>query len=200
MSCLPCSCGKAETDNGKYRGINYSFQGKAERNVWPALTKQTNRMNAFLSPVSSYESLLIEEQSGTQEMSVFDRKLESWLVIPKATHIKPEGPTTSSSVPEKSESSSSSSMPPAVIAFEVCQRLGERDQPCCLFVCFQRFLQQTGGRHGGWDSYDHQIFLRVLATHPTVSPQSYLCVKAKIFATSITTSCDTMAYCRSGGL
>lgn len=48
-------------------------------------------------------------------MSAFDRKLESWLVIPKAGHIKPEGAAaTVGGGPEKSK------MPSAVMAFEVC--------------------------------------------------------------------------------
>ena len=30
-----------------------------------------------------------------------------------------------------------------------------------IFLFLQRFLQQTGGRQGGWDDYDHQTFLKI---------------------------------------
>lgn len=30
---------------------------------------------------------------------------------------------------------------------------------------FERFLQQTGGRQGGWDDYDHQNFVKTRNKH-----------------------------------
>ncbi len=33
----------------------------------------------------------------------------------------------------------------------------------------QRFLQQTGGRQGGWDDFDHKAFLRIRMIHNGVS-------------------------------
>ena len=30
-----------------------------------------------------------------------------------------------------------------------------------IFCLLQRFLVQTGGHQGGWDDYDHQIFLKM---------------------------------------
>lgn len=32
-------------------------------------------------------------------------------------------------------------------------------------VDFEKFLQQTGGRQGGWDDYDHQNFIKVRNKH-----------------------------------
>lgn len=32
-------------------------------------------------------------------------------------------------------------------------------------VDFENFLQQTGGRQGGWDDYDHQNFVKVRNKH-----------------------------------
>lgn len=32
-------------------------------------------------------------------------------------------------------------------------------------VDFEKFLQQTGGRQGGWDDYDHQNFVKVRNKH-----------------------------------
>lgn len=29
----------------------------------------------------------------------------------------------------------------------------------------QRFLAQTGGHQGGWDDYDHQLFLKLKGKH-----------------------------------
>lgn len=29
----------------------------------------------------------------------------------------------------------------------------------------EKFLQQTGGRYGGWDEYDHQVFLKLWTKH-----------------------------------
>lgn len=34
--------------------------------------------------------------------------------------------------------------------------------------CLQRFLQQTGGRQGGWDDYDHKVFLRTRTNYGRV--------------------------------
>ncbi len=64
-----------------------------------------------------FESLLLEEQTASQEISAFDRKLESWMSIPRATHLKPiEAAAPAMGGPSKL---ASSSMPPAVMAFEV---------------------------------------------------------------------------------
>lgn len=86
-----------------------------------------------------YELLLQEERTVGQEVSAFEKKLESWL---SARDSGLPTTVTTGSVPVRGiQAPAASSMPPAVVAFE-------------------RFLQQTGGRQGGWDVYDHQIFLK----------------------------------------
>lgn len=44
----------------------------------------------------------------------------------------------------------------------------DREMPSTLpeeVVDFEKFLQQTGGRQGGWDDYDHQNFVKVRNKH-----------------------------------
>lgn len=60
----------------------------------------------------SYETLLQEDQTTSQEVYAFDRKLESWLCIPLAKHVKSDIPVATGKQP-------GSSMAPAVVAFEV---------------------------------------------------------------------------------
>lgn len=98
-----------------------------------------------------YESLLLEGQNASQEIAAFERKLDSWASIPLAQHLRPDG-TTSSGARSGGiggmERSLPATIPPAVVAFE-------------------RFLQQTGSRQGGWDDYDHQTFLKTRSMHNT---------------------------------
>lgn len=45
---------------------------------------------------------------------------------------------------------------------------GDKGPPSTLpeeVVDFEKFLQQTGGRLGGWDAYDHQNFVKVRNRH-----------------------------------
>ena len=68
--------------------------------------------------MTSFEALLLEEQNASQEIGAFDRKLDSWLSIPRATHVKPSEPTAPV-VGGPTKLAPASSMPPAVMAFEV---------------------------------------------------------------------------------
>ena len=64
-----------------------------------------------------YELLLQEERTVGQEVSAFDKKLESWL---SARDSRPSTVATTGSVPvRESQAPAASSMPPAVVAFEV---------------------------------------------------------------------------------
>jgi hypothetical protein len=88
-----------------------------------------------------YEELLNEEEVTVQEITAFEKKMDSWTkaddndqtdlgdrALPKA-HVKV-----------------SESMPSAVVAFE-------------------KFLQSSGGHTGEWDEYDHQIYLKFHLRH-----------------------------------
>ena len=66
---------------------------------------------------TSYEALLLEEQSAAQEIVAFERKLDSWASIPRAEHLKVDAAVGPGGLVESS--SAASSMPPAVRAFEV---------------------------------------------------------------------------------
>lgn len=52
---------------------------------------------------------------------------------------------------------------------EVCPRRSEKPcEPRSLpeeVTALQTFLQQTGGRDGGWDQFDHRSFLKVWTKH-----------------------------------
>ena len=61
---------------------------------------------------------MLEEQNASQEVSAFDRKVDSWLSIPRAAHVKPsELAAPVAGAPAKL--APASSMPPSVMAFEV---------------------------------------------------------------------------------
>lgn len=58
-----------------------------------------------------YEDLIQDEMTLTQEVTAFEKKIESWLVAqPQETHIVTAANRVQSNSP---------SMPPAVMAFEV---------------------------------------------------------------------------------
>lgn len=85
-----------------------------------------------------YDQILQEERIFTQEVSAVDKKFDSWCQLPV--------PVTAAVEVKKASGSSTASLPPAVAAFE-------------------RFLAQTGGHQGGWDDYDHQLFLKLKGKH-----------------------------------
>ncbi|XP_008142684.2 coiled-coil domain-containing protein 112 isoform X1 [Eptesicus fuscus] len=89
-----------------------------------------------------YEELIKEEKITNNELSAISRKIDTWAL--------------GSSETEKAFRVMSSKVPvdkvaPSTLPEEV--------------VDFEKFLQQTGGRQGGWDDYDHQNFVKVRNRH-----------------------------------
>nr|XP_051699300.1 coiled-coil domain-containing protein 112 isoform X2 [Oryctolagus cuniculus] len=89
-----------------------------------------------------YEELIKEEKTTNNELTAISRKIDTW--------------TLGSPETEKTSRASSGRVP------------GDRATAGTLpeeVVDFEKFLQQTGGRQGGWDDYDHQSFVRVRSKH-----------------------------------
>ncbi|NXW51746.1 CC112 protein, partial [Nyctiprogne leucopyga] len=102
-----------------------------------------NAINAFKEEQRQiYEQLLKEEKTAVNELSVFERKVELWALDSSTTEKVLKFPLARVSVDKKLENN----LPKDVVEFE-------------------RFLQRTGGRQGGWDNYDHQNFLKVWTKH-----------------------------------
>ncbi|NXC73734.1 CC112 protein, partial [Anhinga anhinga] len=100
-----------------------------------------NAINAFKEEQRQiYEQLLKEEKTAINELSVFERKVELWAL----------GSSTTEKVLK---------LPSARVVKTLENHLPEE------VVEFERFLQRTGGRQGGWDDYDHQNFLKVWSKH-----------------------------------
>ncbi|KFQ56149.1 Coiled-coil domain-containing protein 112, partial [Nestor notabilis] len=89
-----------------------------------------------------YEQLVKEEKTAINELSVFERKVELWVLGSSRTAKVLKLPSVRVSVDKILENH----LPEEVIEFE-------------------RFLQQTGGWPGGWDDCDHQNFLKVWKKH-----------------------------------
>ncbi|KGM00270.1 Coiled-coil domain-containing protein 112, partial [Charadrius vociferus] len=102
-----------------------------------------NAINAFKEEQRQiYEQLLKEEKSAINELSVFERKVELWALGNSTTEKVLKLPSARVLVDKTLQNH----LPEEVVEFE-------------------RFLQQTGGRQGGWDDYDHQNFLKVWTKH-----------------------------------
>ncbi|KFP35634.1 Coiled-coil domain-containing protein 112, partial [Chlamydotis macqueenii] len=102
-----------------------------------------NAINAFKEEQRQiYEQLLKEEETAINELSVFERKVELWALGSSTTEKVLKLPSARVSVDKTLQNR----LPEEVVEFE-------------------RFLQQTGGRQGGWDDYDHQNFLKVWRRH-----------------------------------
>ncbi|XP_010338010.2 coiled-coil domain-containing protein 112 isoform X1 [Saimiri boliviensis] len=89
-----------------------------------------------------YEELIKEEKTTNNELSAISRKIDTWALGNSET--------------EKAFRAISSKVPvdkvtPSTLPEEVLD--------------FEKFLQQTGGRKGGWDDYDHQNFVKVRNKH-----------------------------------
>ncbi|KAM5329199.1 coiled-coil domain-containing protein 112 isoform 2-T2 [Glossophaga mutica] len=89
-----------------------------------------------------YEELIKEEKTTKNELSTISRKIDTWAL--------------GSSETEEAFRAMSSKVPvdkitPSTLPEEV--------------VDFEKFLQQTGGRQGGWDDFDHQNFVKVRNKH-----------------------------------
>ncbi|NXK40763.1 CC112 protein, partial [Piprites chloris] len=98
-----------------------------------------NAINAFKEEQRQiYEQLLKEEKATINELSLFERKVELWVLGSLTTEKVLKLPSARVTVDKTMENH----LPQEVVEFE-------------------RFLQRTGGRQGGWDDYDHQNFLKV---------------------------------------
>lgn len=81
-----------------------------------------------------------EEKTTVIELSALERKIEaSFSTAPEKSFKVPHGKA-------QVDAMASSQLPEEVVAVE-------------------KFLQQTGGRLGGWDDFDHQSFLKVWTKH-----------------------------------
>ncbi|XP_053330258.1 coiled-coil domain-containing protein 112 [Spea bombifrons] len=87
-----------------------------------------------------YEELMKEEKSTSIELTALEKKIEASLsTAPEKVFRAPPGKVLADTI-------ISHQLPEEVMAFE-------------------KFLQQTGGRLGGWDDFDHQSFLKVWTKH-----------------------------------
>lgn len=89
-----------------------------------------------------YEELIKEEKVTNNELSAISRKIDTWAL--------------GSSETEKAFRVMLSKVPVDKVAPNT---LPEE------VVDFEKFLQQTGGRQGGWDDYDHQNFVKMRNKH-----------------------------------
>lgn len=77
-----------------------------------------------------------EEKTTFIELSALEKKIEASFINPPERSFKaPSGKT----------------LPDAMLSSQLPEEV----------VAFEKFLQQTGGRLGGWDEFDHQSFLKV---------------------------------------
>ncbi|NXE40636.1 CC112 protein, partial [Ptilorrhoa leucosticta] len=98
-----------------------------------------NAINAFKEEQRQiYQQLLKEEKAAINELSLFERKVELWALGSSTAEKVLKLPSAKVTVDKTLENH----LPEEVIEFE-------------------RFLQRTGGRQGGWDDYDHQNFLKI---------------------------------------
>ncbi|XP_075788102.1 coiled-coil domain-containing protein 112 isoform X1 [Pelodiscus sinensis] len=89
-----------------------------------------------------YEDLMKEEKSTTNELRALEKKIDTW-ALHSSTRERVFN-LLSGKVPV--DKTLQNHLPKEVVEFE-------------------RFLQQTGGRQGGWDDYDHQQFLKAWTKH-----------------------------------
>ncbi|KFV66847.1 Coiled-coil domain-containing protein 112, partial [Dryobates pubescens] len=116
---------------------------EAVDNLKEMMEEVENAINAFKEEHRQiYEQLLKEEKSTINELSVFERKMELWALGNSRTEKVLKLPSARVSVDKTQE-----------------------DHLLEEVVEFGRFLQRTGGQQGGWDDYDHQIFLKVWTKH-----------------------------------
>ncbi|NXO89230.1 CC112 protein, partial [Certhia brachydactyla] len=98
-----------------------------------------NAINAFKEEQRQiYQQLMKEEKAVINELSLFERKVELWALGSSTAETIWKLPSARVAVGKTLENH----LPEEVIEFE-------------------RFLQRTGGRQGGWDDYDHQNFLKI---------------------------------------
>ncbi|CAJ0924061.1 unnamed protein product, partial [Ranitomeya imitator] len=87
-----------------------------------------------------YEELVKEEKTTVIELNALEKKIEaSFRAVAEKSFKVPSGN--------------------AQVDNMACSQLPED------VVAFEKFLQQTGGRLGGWDDFDHQSFLKIWTRH-----------------------------------
>ncbi|NXD17234.1 CC112 protein, partial [Nothocercus nigrocapillus] len=102
-----------------------------------------NAINAFKEEQRQmYEQLLKEEKTAINELGILEKKVELWALGNSTTEKVLRLPSAKVSVDKTLQNHLSEEV-----------------------VEFERFLQRTGGRQGGWDDYDHQHFLKVWTKH-----------------------------------
>ncbi|NWW10474.1 CC112 protein, partial [Oreocharis arfaki] len=102
-----------------------------------------NAINAFKEEQrQTYQQLLKEEKAAINELSLFEKKVELWVLGSSTAEKVLKLPSARVTVDKTLENH----LPEEVIEFE-------------------KFLQRTGGRQGGWDDYDHQNFLKIRAKY-----------------------------------
>jgi hypothetical protein len=89
-----------------------------------------------------YEELIKEEKTTNNELNAISRKIDTWALGNSETEKAFRAVSSKVLVGTVTPSS----LPEEVVEFE-------------------KFLQQTGGRQGGWDDYDHQNFVKVRNKH-----------------------------------
>ncbi|XP_053556456.1 coiled-coil domain-containing protein 112 [Bombina bombina] len=89
-----------------------------------------------------YEELMKEEKTTSIELSALEKKIEAWTTFGAQQETVFRTPTGKAVL----EKNTSKHLPEEVMDFE-------------------NFLQETGGRVGGWDEFDHQSFLKVWTKH-----------------------------------
>ncbi|MBN3286193.1 CC112 protein, partial [Polyodon spathula] len=98
-----------------------------------------NAINVFKEEQrQSYEELMKEEKNSSQEIIALEKKFETWA-------------SAVSAAPKNC---------PSLLVKVPLDKTIEDDLPAEV-VEYEKFLQETGGRQGGWDDYDHQNFLKV---------------------------------------
>ncbi|XP_051963803.1 coiled-coil domain-containing protein 112-like [Xyrauchen texanus] len=106
------------------------------------MTDIENSINMFKdSQYQSFEELLKEETTVWQEVNALEKKIDVW-----SLPVKADGLPRARSDKLSTDQKSSRNLLPEVTALEM-------------------FLQQRGGSQGGWDSYDHQSFMKVWTKH-----------------------------------
>ncbi|XP_048359910.1 coiled-coil domain-containing protein 112 isoform X2 [Sphaerodactylus townsendi] len=87
-----------------------------------------------------YEELIRQEKTSTNELNGLERKIERWTL-------------------GTSETKKHFNQGTVPVDKEIQNHLSNE------ILELERFLQQTGGKYGGWYEYDHQIFLKLWTKH-----------------------------------
>ncbi|XP_026775003.3 coiled-coil domain-containing protein 112 isoform X1 [Pangasianodon hypophthalmus] len=133
--------------NGVYRFQGQLMDVKPSPNLIEKLkdimSEIENSINTFKEQQhKSFEELLQEERTCWQEICAFERKIDSWaLAVKKDTEF------------------------PLVQKTKHGMATKRRQEFPIEVMALETFLQQTGGKLGGWDQYDHQSFLKVWTKH-----------------------------------